>query len=109
MKAIQIHTDLRNSSKLHEAAERVNISEERILGHLVMLWLWAIDHAPNGRLPYDKLGSRQACDTDQHIAVAAGWMEDPARFASAIAKAGFLKVQGDAIQIDTDFVRFYRE
>lgn len=51
------------------------------VGHLCMFWLWCIDFAPDGDLTRF---------SDQDIADAAGWPEDPATFVQAMREAEFL-------------------
>ena len=66
---------LRDHPKLKKLARGLEISIPTALGHLHMLWWWAMDYAQDGNLtPFDALD----------IADAAGWEGDPNRFVDAV-------------------------
>ncbi len=50
------------------------------VGHVAALWAWAIDNAPDGRLPIE----------DEIIAEGAYWFDNPARFIEALIFCGFV-------------------
>ena len=71
---------LRDHPKLKKLARGLEISIPTALGHLHMLWWWAMDYAQDGNLtPFDALD----------IADAAGWEGDPNRFVDAMVNCGF--------------------
>ena len=71
---------LRDHPKLKKLARGLEISIPTALGHLHMLWWWAMDYAQDGNLtPFDALD----------IADAAGWGGDPNRFVDAMVNCGF--------------------
>lgn len=47
---IEVHQALPNHRKLLLAANELGIAPVPLMGHLVALWLWALDNAPSGRL-----------------------------------------------------------
>lgn len=71
---------LRDHPKLKKLARSLEVSIPTALGHLHMLWWWAMDYAQDGDLtPFDALD----------IADAAGWEGDPERFVDAMVNCGF--------------------
>ena len=71
---------LRDHPKLKKLARGLEVSIPTALGHLHMLWWWAMDYAQDGNLtPFDALD----------IADAAGWEGDPERFVDAMVNCGF--------------------
>lgn len=70
---------LREHPKLKRLARRLEVSVPAALGHLHMLWWWALDYAQDGDLtPFDPLD----------IADAAGWEGDPEAFIEAMVSCG---------------------
>lgn len=70
---------LREHPKLKRLARRLEVSVPAALGHLHMLWWWALDYAQDGDLtPFDPLD----------IADAAGWEGDPEAFIEAMVNCG---------------------
>ena len=81
---IEVHQSLPTHRKTRRLARELKLNGKdfpKAVGHLVMLWLWAIDNAPSGDLsgidPYD-------------VADAAEWAGDPAKFVDALIKSGFV-------------------
>ena len=81
---IEVHQSLPTHRKTRRLARELKLNGKdfpKAVGHLVMLWLWAIDNAPSGDLgsidPYD-------------VADAAEWSGDPEKFMDALKKAGFV-------------------
>ena len=71
---------LRDYPKLKKLARGLDVSIPTTLGHLHMLWWWAMDYAQDGNLtPFDALD----------IADAAGWDGAPERFVDAMVNCGF--------------------
>lgn len=68
--------------KTQTLCEALNIKTAQAVGHLALLWLWALDNArPDGFL----MGA-----SPRTVARAAGWAGDPVRFVDALCDAGFL-------------------
>ncbi len=47
---IEVHSELRSHPKVFRLARSLNIPKAQALGHVVALWLWALDFAPDGDL-----------------------------------------------------------
>lgn len=63
-----------------EVSERLDIDEVAVVGHLVALWTWAIDNAPDGKLPHN----------ERMIARAAMWDGSATHFVEALVFANFV-------------------
>ena len=73
------HTELREHPKTKRCARMLGAPRAQMIGHLHMLWWWALDYAKDGDLSrYD------AAD----IADAAEWAGDPGAFVDALAGCG---------------------
>jgi hypothetical protein len=85
------HQTLATHPKTRKAARRLAVSLPTVIGHLHLLWYWALDHAPDGDL--------SKFDPDD-LADAAGWEGDPDDFVKALTdcgpgdSAGFLDPDG---------------
>jgi hypothetical protein len=78
---IESHTELARHPKTLRLARRLGASLPTTIGHLHLLWWWAIEFAQDGDLaPYD----------DAEVAAACGWEGDPAALREALTAAGFL-------------------
>ena len=77
---IKVDQTLLSHRKTLTVSEELDINEVAVIGHLVSLWTWAIDNAPNGELPA----------SERMIARAAMWDGSPAHFVSALVFAGFI-------------------
>lgn len=86
---IEVHQTLPTHRKVKRLKRLLKIKTPQAVGHMVMLWLWAIDNAPDGKL--------DALDAED-IAEAAEWGGDPKRFLSALEGAGFID-RGDGLSI----------
>lgn len=78
---LESHQELREHPKTARLRRRLGVSLPTAIGHLHLLWWWALDYAPSGHL--------SAYDPDV-IADAAGWQDDPSTFVRALIGAGFL-------------------
>lgn len=87
---LQVDTTLPRHPKLARLARRLDIPKAQALGHLVSLWLWCLDYAPDGDL---------ASFDSEEVAEAGLWEGDPTTFLDALAAAGFLEREGDALSI----------
>lgn len=94
---IPSHQTLRNHPKLKRAARIANVPPPTMIGHLHLLWWWALDHAPDGDLSrYD------AYD----IADGAMWEGDPEVFMMALRDSG---PRGSAGFLDGDLLHDWCE
>lgn len=66
MSWIESHTTMRNHKKLIELCNTLQITRAQAIGHLHMLWWWAIEHREDGDLTglFDK-DIATACDWDK--------------------------------------------
>jgi len=69
------HTELRDHPKMLKAARALGISRAQMIGHLHLLWGWAMHYAPDGDLT--------RFDPDD-LAAAADWPDDPGVFVDAL-------------------------
>lgn len=82
-------TELHQSAAWHR--KTVNLGKElgvrsrESFGLIATLWLWALEHAQDGRLGHL---------TDREVAAAAGWHKKPSTFVLAVHKVGFLDEDG---------------
>lgn len=82
---IEAHQELRNHPKAKHLAALLGIPKAQAIGHLFMLWWWAVDYATDGyvgRYP------------DAVIADGAEWDGDPACFVQALREARWLDPDG---------------
>lgn len=73
------HQELASHPKTRKAARQTGMSLPTMIGHLHLLWWWALDHAPDG-----DLGKYDADD----LADAAMWEGDPEAFVKALRECG---------------------
>lgn len=78
---IEVHQSLPTHRKTLAAADALDLSPAQLVGHIVCLWLWAIDNAPDGHLNVSV----------RTVARAAQWDGDPQAFVDALTAAGFLE------------------
>ena len=64
-----------------QAAETLDLPEVYVVAHLMALWTWALDNAPDGVLP----------SSPRIIAKAAQWTGEPNMLINALFDAGFLE------------------
>lgn len=76
---LEAHQSLRDHRKVLDLAERLAIPEPHVAGHLMYLWLWAIDNAPDGVLP----------ESPRITERAAGWTGHPGVFVQCLQESGF--------------------
>lgn len=67
--------------KTFELAALLGVNETYAAAHLIRLWTWAIDNAPDGDL---------SGLSERAIAYGAGWQHEVSLFVGALLKAGFL-------------------
>src|SRR6478609_2825650 len=81
MAFIESHQELARHPKTRKAARLLECSVPTVIGHLHLLWWWALDYAQDGDL---------AAYEPADVAEGALWDGDPARFVDALTTAGFL-------------------
>ena len=72
---IKAHASLTRHPKTKRLGRTLGISVPEAIGHLMMLWLWAMDYAQDGDL---------SCFEPEDIADAAGWDGDPDQLIDAL-------------------------
>ncbi len=75
---------------LHVTEDIKNITRYATIGHLVSLWLWALDNAPDGDI---------SSLTSAEFADAVGWAGDPDLFRDGLVEVGFLDQNEGKISI----------
>lgn len=78
---LEAHQELGRHRKTKALARALGISRAEAVGHLMFMWWWALDHAPNGDL--------RKFSTEE-IAEEALWDGDAAAFVGALRDAGWL-------------------
>ncbi|MHB1134856.1 MAG: hypothetical protein ACYC4L_20995 [Chloroflexota bacterium] len=87
---LQVHQSLRDHRKTLAAGRRLGVSPVQVAGHLLFLWLWALDNAPEGDLSgidHDVLGA------------VAGWTGEGGEFIAALLGVGLLEEVEGALLI----------
>jgi hypothetical protein len=79
MAYLQSHQTLATHPKTRKVARRLDVSLPTVIGHLHLLWYWALDHAIDGDV--------SRFDPDD-LADAAGWEGDPDTFVKALTDCG---------------------
>ena len=93
---LESHQPLADHPKTKKAARLMKASVPAVIGHLHLLWWWAMDYAQDGDL---------SAFSSEDIATASRWTKNPAIFIDALAdcgpagKYGFLERDGDSIRI----------
>lgn len=82
MAYVELHQAVFDHRKTIVAAERLNMPEVHLVGHLVALWSWCLDNCQDGILP----------DSVRVVARGARWDGDPSAFLEALVLAGFVDV-----------------
>lgn len=80
MAYIPSYQTLARHPKMQEAARLLGIEEATMIGHLHLLWYWAMDYAPDGDLA--------AC-SPASLAAGAQWRGDAAVFVDALCNCGY--------------------
>lgn len=78
---IELHQNLPAHRKVKKLKRLLKIKTPQAVGHLAMLWLWAVDNTPDGDL--------SALDPED-IAEACEWPKDAEQFVQALTEAGFI-------------------
>lgn len=82
---VPLHQNLQRHPKLLRTAAKLGIKRTQLIGHLVCLWWWAIDYAPDGDLSLLSV---------EEIAQAGEWESDATAFAVTLKECGWLDDDG---------------
>jgi hypothetical protein len=91
---IESHQNLRYNPKTRKLARILNLSVPAAIGHLHCLWWWATDYAQDGDL---------SKYTDEDIADAIGWDDDPQQAVDALINSGFIDDDGSGTRTIHDW------
>jgi len=97
---IELHQNLVNHRKLLRLKALLNIKSPQAVGHLCLIWLWAVDNAPDGDI--SSVSARELAQVAEFNTRKA---ED---FREALIAAGFLERDGQRILIHDWSVYFGR-
>lgn len=94
---IEIHQSLTNNPKVLRLSTMLDRVPAEVIGHLTCLWLWCVDHAPEGDLSgFDP----------EVIAAAGGWAGEADKFVEALigcrvrrGGSGFLDREGETLTV----------
>ena len=78
---MRLEDAVRDHPKILEAAADLEIHKVQAIGHLVLLWTWALRNAPDG-----DLRGRSA----RHIALVSEWTGSPETFVGVLIRCGLL-------------------
>lgn len=78
---IKVEQTLVNHNKVLDVADDLEIEVTQATGMMILIWLWALDNAPDGSLKNVRPRS---------LATAAQWKGDPDAFVEALKNAGLL-------------------
>lgn len=87
---MKVEQSIRDHRKILQVADELDVDAAHVTGCLVLLWLWAIDNAPEGSLEGVQPGT---------IARAAQWTGEKSAFIEALTRAGLLDETPDGLQI----------
>jgi DnaD/phage-associated family protein len=87
---IELHQAIWTHWKTYELAEMLGIDETYAAAHMIRLWTWALDNAPNGELTNRSFSI---------IAKGAGWKGNAEEFVQSAIKAGWIDSDGDEIHL----------
>lgn len=77
---IEVHQSLRDHRKVLALAGELDMPEAHVAGHMLYLWLWSLDNAPEGTLPA----------SERIIERAAGWQGMAGALVAGMVGAGML-------------------
>ena len=83
---IEVHQGIFHHRKTVTLAELLRIDRLKAGAHLISLWLWALDNAPDGNLTHI---------SNRAIATGADYSGDRDRFCTALVEAGWVDQDGD--------------
>jgi hypothetical protein len=85
---IKLHQSVGTHRKTYLLAEALGLETAQAVGHLALLWCWALDNAPDGFLN----GTPAGC-----VARAAQWAGDAGAFVDALVDVGYLDAGADGL------------
>jgi hypothetical protein len=85
MSWIKVHQSIATNRKVLQAADVLRIPEAQLIGHLVLLWLWSIENAPEGRLAV----------SEEMLRKVAGYPKPGRAFVDALVHTGLLQQEGE--------------
>jgi len=87
---IELHQAVTTHRKTYDLADALGVSRVQAVGHLALLWCWALDNAPDGRLGEVRPGVlARACD----------FQGNPGDFVEALLASGFLERHDDGLHL----------
>ena len=86
---LEVHQSLFTHRKTYALADLLGLPEVHTVGHLVALWSWAIDNAPDGII----------AASPRTIGKAAQWPGAYDTFVDALVEVGFLDRDGETLAI----------
>lgn len=78
---LEVHQSLCGHRKTRAAAKALGMTRPQLVGHVLFIWLWALDNAPDGNL--DSIGSDVIADVAEYDG-------DADEFYGALVKVGFI-------------------
>ena len=87
---IELHQSVWDHRKTLTLAAELDLEDIYAAAHIIHLWTWALDNAPEG----DLTGLMPRV-----IAIGAGWRNNPDQFVEAVIKAGWIDRVGDSLFI----------
>lgn len=87
---IELHQSLWTHRKTLILAAELRMKAMYAATHMIHLWTWALDNAPEGDL---------SGLPDSVIAIGASWEEEPAKFVQAAVKAGYIDRDGETTSL----------
>lgn len=88
---IELHQNLTNHRKLLRLKALLNLKTPQAVGHLCLIWLWAVDNAPDGDI--------STVSAKELAQVAEFNIRKAEEFREALVAAGFLEREGDKISV----------
>ncbi len=87
---IESHQSLSRHRKVLRVISLLGVDRHKLIGHLHVLWWWALDNAT--------IDGDMGLVSDEEIATAAEWIGDAHQFAAALRSAGFVELGDDGRQ-----------
>lgn len=82
---LEVHDTLMGHPKVYEAAERLGVEPDLLIGKLIRLWLWALSYAMDGNLRRFSVSV---------LARAANWLGDAEEFLRVLGEVGLVDPDG---------------
>jgi len=98
---IRVDQSLRDHRKLIALANELGIGAAAATGHLVLLWLWCLDNAPDGKLT--RIDPAIMGEAAQYHVCADGTNRGSATFLEALVACGWVDKRGHGTDRPPDF------